>query len=137
MKIKKKIEKIDCSNFIKQYLKSCGIDDVDLYLNPNIQCFNNPFDYQNMEKAIKVFDKHIKKKNNIGILIDSDMDGSCSASIIYQLCVEQGAIPKIYFHSGKQHGIHDKLNEIIKDNLSLLIVPDAGTNDVEDCKTSN
>lgn len=134
MKIKKRIDKINCSNFIKQYLKSCGIDDVDLYLNPNIQCFDNPFDYKNMKQAIKIFDKHIKNKNDIGILIDSDMDGTCSASIIYQLCVEQEVNPKIYFHSGKQHGIHDKLDEIIKDNLSLLIVPDAGTNDVEDCK---
>ena len=134
MKIKKRIEKINCSNFIEQYLKSCGIEDVDLYLHPNIQCFDDPFDYKNIEKAIQVFDKHIQNKSNIGILIDSDMDGSCSASIIYLLCKQYEINPKIYFHSGKQHGIHDKLNEIIQDNLSLLIIPDAGTNDVEDCK---
>lgn len=134
MKIKKKIENISCYNFITQYLESCGIEDIDLYLYPTTECFDNPFDYYNIEKAIQVFKHHAKENEKVGILMDSDMDGTCSAAIIYMFCRSFGMNINIYFHSGKQHGLHDKVDEIIKDDLSLIIIPDAGTNDLEDCR---
>ena len=134
MKIKKKIENIDTNNFIEQYLKTCGIENIEGYLNPDISFFDDPFDYFNIEKAIQIFDKHVNNKDTIGIVMDSDMDGACSAAIIDMFCHQMGMNTKIYFHSGKQHGIHDKVEEIINDNFSFIIVPDAGTNDVEDCK---
>ena len=134
MKIKKKIENLSAYNFINQYLESCGIEDIDLYLNPTLECFENPFNYPNIKKAIQMFEKHTKENEKVGILMDSDMDGTCSAAIICMFCHSFGIKPIIYFHSGKQHGLHDKVEEIIKDNLSLIIIPDAGTNDVEDCR---
>ena len=134
MKIKKKIENISCFNFIEQYLSSCGIEDVDRYLNPDRECFDNPLDYLNMKDAVELFDKHVKAKSKVGIVVDSDMDGACSSAIIYMFCKEHSLNPKVYFHSGKQHGIHDKVDELINDNLQLIIVPDAGTNDDEDCQ---
>ena len=134
MKINKRIKEINVDNFIEQYLKSCGIEDVEGYLNPDLLFFDDPFDYVNINEAIQVFDYHVKNKSNVGILMDSDMDGTCSAAIIDMFCHEVGMETKIYFHSGKQHGLHDKIEEIIQDNLSFIIIPDAGTNDVEDCK---
>ena len=134
MKINKKIKEINVDNFIEQYLKSCGIEDVKGYLNPDILFFDDPFDYVNINEAIQIFDYHVKNKSNVGILMDSDLDGACSAAIIDMFCREVGMETKIYFHSGKQHGLHDKIEEIIQDNLSFIIIPDAGTNDVEDCK---
>ena len=134
MKIKKKIENIDINNFIEQYLKICGIKDVEGYLNPNVSFYDDPFDYVNIEKAIEIFNKHVNKKDLVGIVMDSDMDGACSAAIIDMFCHQMGMDTKIYFHSGKQHGLHDKIEEIIKDRLSFIIIPDAGTNDIEDCK---
>ena len=134
MKINKKIKEINVNNFIEQYLKSCGIENIEGYLNPDVVFFDDPFDYININEAIQVFDYHVKNKSNVGILMDSDMDGTCSAAIIDMFCREVGMETKIYFHSGKQHGLHDKIEEIIQDNLSFIIIPDAGTNDVEDCK---
>lgn len=134
MKINKKIKKINIDNFIEQYLKACGIENVEEYLNPDISFFDDPFDYVNINKAIQIFDYHVKNKSNVGILMDSDMDGACSAAIIDMFCRAIGMETKIYFHSGKQHGLHDKIEEIIQDNLSFIIIPDAGTNDIEDCK---
>lgn len=133
MKINKKIENISAFNFIDQYLSACGIENVDEYLNPDRMCFDNPFDYFNINQAIEMFDNHVKKKSIVGILMDSDMDGTCSAAIIYMFCQKMGMMPTLYFHTGKQHGLHDKVNEIIKDNLPFLIIPDAGTNDIDDC----
>lgn len=134
MKINKKIENISPYNFIIQYLEACGIEDVDEYLNPTRHCFESPFDYFNIDKAISIFKNHVDKKDMVGILMDSDMDGTCSAAIIYMFCKDVGMKPKIYFHSGKQHGLHDKIDDILKDNLPFIIVPDAGTNDIEDCQ---
>lgn len=134
MKINKKIKEINVDNFIEQYLKACGIENVEGYLNPDILFFDDPFDYVNINEAIQIFDYHVNNKSNVGILMDSDMDGACSAAIIDMFCREVGMETKIYFHSGKQHGLHDKIEEIIQDNLSFIIIPDAGTNDVEDCK---
>ena len=134
MKINKKIENISPYNFITQYLEACGIEDIDEYLNPTRHCFENPFDYFNIDKAISIFKNHVDKKDMVGILMDSDMDGTCSAAIIYMFCKNVGMKPKIYFHSGKQHGLHDKIDDILKDNLPFIIVPDAGTNDIEDCQ---
>jgi hypothetical protein len=70
LKIKKKIENLSAYNFINQYLESCGIEDTDLYLNPTLECFENPFNYPNMEKAIQVFEKHTKENEKVGILMD-------------------------------------------------------------------
>lgn len=64
-----------------------------------------------------------------------DVDGVCSAVIAYQfldsLMTEK---PVVFFHTGKQHGINDLMLQILSANLDLLIVPDAGSNDVEACR---
>lgn len=133
MKVKSKIENINCKNFIPQYLNCCGIEDVETYLNPNRDCFDDPFNYININNCIELFDKHVKNKSSVSILMDSDLDGACSAAIIYMFCKNLEMKPKIYFHSGKQHGLYDKLDEIVADQYPLVIVPDAGTNDVEPC----
>lgn len=70
MKINKKIENIDTNNFVKQYLKTCGIEDVKGYLNPDISFFDDPFDYLNIKKAIQIFDKHVNNKDTVGIVMD-------------------------------------------------------------------
>jgi single-stranded-DNA-specific exonuclease len=87
----------------------------------------------NIEEAKNCLMKHIDNKNRIGILIDSDFDGYCSAAIIYQYLSENYDKDKIeyYIHSGKQHGLK---NIQIPNTIQLLIVPDSGTNDTENCK---
>ena len=70
MKINKKIKEINVDNFIEQYLKSCGIENVEGYLNPDLLFFDDPFDYVNINEAIQVFDYHVKNKSNVGILMD-------------------------------------------------------------------
>ena len=63
-----------------------------------------------------------------------DVDGLCSAVIAYQFLKSNGVEPIVFFHSGKQHGVNDLMTEILNANLDLLIVPDAGTNDVNACR---
>ena len=76
----------------------------------------------------------IDGKQKVGIIQDCDVDGLCSAVIAYQFLRSNGVEPIVFFHSGKQHGINDLMTEILNANLDLLIVPDAGSNDVDACR---
>lgn len=72
----------------------------------------------------------------IGIVIDSDMDGACSAAIAHMLCKEYhlDTEPIIFAHTGKQHGCTDLLPDILAANINLLIIPDAGSSEVDACR---
>lgn len=137
MKVIPKIENVN-SDFLSEYLTSCGITDIEKYLNPDDSCFDNPFDYPNMYEAIDIFWSYIMSHEkigyNVGIIMDSDMDGACSAAIMYLFCKELGITPTVFSHEGKQHGCHDLMQILTSSNVDLLFIPDAGTNDVEDCK---
>lgn len=139
MNITTKLDHIS-SDFITQYLTALGIEDVKRYLKPTKKCFESHWNYENMGKAVEVLNWYIKNNSSIGIICDSDIDGCCSTALIYNFLTSFGVKDiKVYFHEGKQHGIKDKLEEIISinDKNSLLIVPDAGTNDTKECQALN
>ena len=123
------------SDFIPQYLLSYGIKDINKFINPTKDCFEPWEHYNNIQDAIIKFDFHIRYKKKIGIVMDSDQDGACSAALIYNFIkyIKATNEIKIYYHKGKQHGLKDLLSEILEDNLSLLIIPDAGSNDINEC----
>ena len=131
MNVTPKLKRIN-KNFIPQYLKACGVEDPNKYLNPDGSCFDNPWDYENMGEAVDCLNKHLKDK--IGVLMDSDLDGACSAALTVILLRSLGIEHYTLFsHDGKQHGCHDKMDEILEADLDLLVIPDAGSNDVDDC----
>lgn len=126
-------------DFLKDYLAIRGVKDINRYLRPDDSCFDNPFDYPNMEEAIDIFWSYIMSHEKIGykvgIVMDSDMDGTCSAALMYLFCKELGITPKVFSHTGKQHGINDLIDDIIIADIDLLFIPDAGTNDANECMT--
>ena len=89
--------------------------------------------YKNMDAAVDMFHGDVGR---IGIVIDSDMDGACSAAITYMLCKEYhpDVEPIIFVHTGKQHGCTDLLPDILAANINLLIIPDAGSSEVDACR---
>ena len=132
MKISPLLNNIDESTFIQSYLAACGITDVDAYLNPDSIEYQSPDMYKNMDVAVNLFNH---AKGSVGIVIDSDLDGACSAAIAYMLCIENGLEDiRIYSHAGKEHGLSDLASQIAMDKLDLLIVPDAGSNDIYQCE---
>lgn len=65
----------------------------------------------------------------------SDMDGACSTALAVILLNSLGVEQYVLFsHIGKQHGCTDLLPNILEAEVELLIIPDAGTNEVESCK---
>ena len=125
----------DTSNVIMEVLKNRKIDNWYTYLNLNNDVVL-PYGYlDNISEAIEMFMKHFSEKNRIGILVDSDPDGFCSAAMMYlyiKRMDENYPIEYIMHNRAKAHGLSDDV--VISNDIKLLIIPDAGTNDVEQCK---
>ena len=124
----------DIGNPKQTILLNRGIENWKQYLNLNEDCIHDFNLLKNIDKAVSCFVKHIENKNRIHIIVDSDVDGYTSASMVYRYIKQLGEDINITYslHTKKQHGISEDI-EIPKD-CELLIIPDAGSNDIEQCK---
>ena len=73
------------------------------------------------------------------VIVDSDCDGFTSSAVlinylhdVFPQWVENNL--DYALHSGKQHGLNDHIDHLLIENYSLVLIPDAGSNDVEECK---
>lgn len=139
LKIKPLLNKVNKNKFIQEYLKALGVEDINLYLNPDSSCLDDAKFYPNMEKAANLLFKATTDKYKIGLLVDVDCDGMCSATIIRTFLNTYYDIdPVIYIRQGKAHGLRasaseDIVEQIKADGIQLMIIPDAGTNDAPEC----
>ena len=139
LKIKPLLNKVNKNKFIQEYLKALGVEDINLYLNPDSSCLDDAKSYPNMEKAANLLFKATTNKYKIGLLVDVDCDGMCSATIVRTFLNTYYDIdPVIYIRQGKAHGLRasaseDVVEQIKADGIQLMIIPDAGTNDAPEC----
>lgn len=115
-----------------------GITDIKTYTHLTDDVIIPYENLDNINKAVDIFTKHLEQHSIISIVVDCDVDGQCSASMIYMYIkshIDKDAKITYLIHSGKQHGLSNDIE--ISDDTDLLIIPDAGTNDVEQCKTLN
>lgn len=124
----------DIDNPKQTILLNRGIENWKRYLNLNEDCIHDFNLLKNIDKAVSCFIKHIENKSRIHIIVDSDVDGYTSASMVYRYIKQLGKDINVTYslHTKKQHGISEDI-EIPKD-CELLIIPDAGSNDIEQCK---
>ena len=125
----------DTSNVLKEVLKNRGIDDYYTYLDLDENVVIPYQKLDNIENAVDLFMNHFNNKNKIGVLVDEDPDGFCSASMMYlyiKRMDENYPVEYILHKRAKAHGLSDDV--IIPNDIKLLIIPDAGTNDCKECK---
>ena len=116
-------------------LKNREIEDWNTYLNLDESVVIPYQKLNNIENAVDLFMKHFNEKSKIGILVDEDPDGFCSASMMYlyiKRMDENYPVDYILHTRAKAHGLSDDVT--IPSDVKLLIIPDAGTNDTEQCK---
>ena len=128
----------DTSNVVMEVLKNRGVCDCNEYLNLTDKVVL-PYSYlNNMDEAVDLFINHFERKSKIGVLVDEDVDGFCSASETYLYIKRLDSdypVKYIMHQRAKAHGLSDDIE--LPDDIELLIIPDAGTNDVEQCKKLN
>lgn len=124
----------DTDNPEKTILLNRGLKNWKEYLNINKSCVNDYALLENINDAVQMIERHVENNNNIHIVVDCDVDGYGSASMMYRYLKHMNASLNITYslHTKKQHGLSTDIE--IPDNCKLLIVPDAGSNDIKQCK---
>lgn len=116
------------------FFSNRGIENYEEYMNLTSSC-ELPYDLlDNMDMAVEMFDQCIKNNKPIGILVDEDVDGFCSGAMMYNYIKRiDDNYPVSYIMHGKAkaHGLSNDV--VIPDDIRLLIIPDAGTNDCTQC----
>ena len=115
-------------------LKNRGIKNINRFLAPGESDTYSYSLLDNIDEAVKCAEKHIQNKDRIHILVDCDVDGYVSGSMIYRAFKKIDPNLNITYslHTKKQHGLSKDIT--IPDDCKLLIIPDAGSNDVEQCR---
>ncbi len=119
---------------VQTLLQNRGIKDVKSYIDLDDRCIHKFSEMGDIRQiASKAYEEWTANKSKIHIVVDSDVDGYTSAAIMYKYLKNMGITPTYSIHSGKRHGLTEDIK--IPDNIDWLIIPDAGTNDAEQCKT--
>lgn len=121
-------------NVQKTILLNRGVENWKEYLNIDESCINDYSMLENIHEAVLCYISHLDSGSKIHVIVDPDVDGFCSASEIirYTKKINPEANITYSLHTQKQHGISEDI--IIPEDIDLLIVPDAGSNDVNQCK---
>lgn len=119
------LEKILWNRGIKDYKKYLSLDEsVEISYNRLI----------NIKNAVEVFLKHYENKDMISILVDCDVDGYTSAAALYlyiKRLDNDYPVNYIMHKDAKAHGLSQDV--VVPEGTKLLIIPDAGTNDYQQC----
>lgn len=138
MKIVERFNELKVENFIKDYIKSCGIDNVEHYLNVSWEDRENPYSYDKMQEAYECLCKHHDQGSKAAILIDVDMDGELSSSLLhnYLLDIEYNGEIIPIFHDDKKHGLTDDevMHKIVGSGCKILFCPDSSSGDFDQHK---
>lgn len=126
----------DTKNAIRTVLLNRGIEDCNGYVTLKEASRSTYENLDYIQEAVELFDKHYNARNPIGILADSDVDGQTSCSFMYKWIktFDPEYDVRLYVHErNKSHGLSDKDFDV-DDDVKLLIVPDAGSNDLDEHK---
>jgi len=118
------------SDYGRNLLRARGVENIDLFLNPDETCLQDWRDLENMADGINLI-LELPSNARIGLVVDCDVDGYTSATILYNYLHKFSPLSsfQFYIHEGKAHGLEEHWEEIKDESFDLVIVPDAGSND--------
>lgn len=122
---------------VELLLTQRGVKDTHTFLNLSDEVLEDTRKFRNLKEAIYLVDKYVLNGGKVCIIVDCDADGYSSGAFTYMELKKLNPTLELSYvlHGGKAHGII--MNEVEKAtnfDFDLLIVPDAGTNDKEQCK---
>lgn len=118
------------------YNRDIPVEEQTNWLNAYWNDVNDFHLLKNIKDAARMIIDHcMYTSSKITILQDCDCDGLTSSAIIanyiHRICSKE---PTILIHEGKVHGLADIDLDNIIETTSLLIIPDAASNDYEQLK---
>ena len=115
-----------------------GTDDIDFHISPTDKYILDVSELNSepiFKKGVELLLKHIKKGSKIALPVDPDLDGYTSASVFVKAMKELNVNIDALIDEGKTHGLTDNIMNDIIGNYDLVIIPDAGSNDIEQHQT--
>ena len=129
---------IGIGNPVTKILENRGIKNVPMFLNPTKSCLEDNHLLDNIDLAVDIFLKHMNNNSKVVVLQDCDCDGVTSAALMIQYINDNfpSILVNYIIHDNKEHGLDNKsMLEIEQKKPDLLIIPDAGSNDLRQLKT--
>lgn len=117
----------------KEFFLNRGVKDAESLMNIGSECIRNPFDFTHMQQGIDLIKKCEDEGKDILTIEDSDVDGMTSNALLYKVLSELCFLDiRTVQHDKKVHGIFmDEIKDKL-DNVGLVIVTDAGSNDFKE-----
>lgn len=121
-------------DYLEKILMQAGVEDIYEFLHVNKTHTHSPFLLKNMEKGIDLL--HEKLGGTVFIKRDPDVDGYTSSAYLKGFISDISSDTRIICETNyqKEHGIFIKDIEDIADKVDLIIIPDAGSSSVNECK---
>ena len=129
---------IGIGNPVTKILENRGIKNVPMFLNPTKSCLEDNHLLDNIDLAVDIFLRHMNNNSKVTVLQDCDCDGVTSAALMIQYINDNFPSISVNYiiHDNKEHGLDNKsMLEIEQKKSDLLIIPDAGSNDLRQLKT--
>lgn len=116
-----------------------GEENIEKFLNSNLNDLRNPYDLEDMEKAVDYILEKKKNKENIWIYGDYDVDGITSTSLLYLAFKEIGIDVNYYIPLRDEgYGLNKNAIKEIKDNGGdLVITVDCGISSIDEINYAN
>lgn len=134
--IVKEIEcKFNISKTLAKLLISRKIENIDMYLNGNINTFQDPYIMKDMDKIVKRIKEAYLNNEKICIYGDYDVDGITSITVLYKFLTNLGMDVMYYLPDRLLEGYgvnNNALYKIKEQNVSLVITVDCGITAIEE-----
>lgn len=130
---------ISDSNILNQILFNRGFEttsDIRHYLNTTNEDLLDPLLLDNMQEGAQMLMRHVAANDKTLLWFDVDLDGYSSGAAflnyfhyLFPTFIENSVTYQT--NEGKKHGL---ILEDIPENIKFIVMPDAGSSDVEQCQ---
>src|SRR5699024_2643044 len=115
-----------------------GTDDIDFHISPTNK-YSLDVSELNSEPilgraASLLYKNLLDYTKKVAIVVDMDMDGFTSSALFVKFMQDINHPIGILMDEGKTHGLTDNIMNDIIGNYDLVIIPDAGSNDIKQHK---
>jgi len=136
-------DSLNVSTVLAQLLVDRGITnffDAKNYFRPSIESLHDPFLMNGMEEASLRVISAITSNEKICVYGDYDVDGTCSAALMYMFLKELGANAMVYIPQRLTEGYgmsKESIDQLHAQSVNLIISVDCGITAVEEVAHAN
>lgn len=128
-------EKESLTNDLLDNIILRGAEDIDFHMSPTDKYSLDVSELNDepiVGRAARLLYKNLlDSTKKVAIVVDMDMDGFTSSALFVKFMQYINCPIGVLMDEGKTHGLTDNIMDDIIGNYDLVIIPDAGSNDVE------